>query len=195
MPIDSLVNRHILILGGSSGMGYAAAEYLLRGKAVVTIGGRDQGRLSAAREQLLRVSACAADHLRSISVDATDLAAVQVAVGHATNTAGRLDGIFVVAGVGDFAHVWETSAEFLREQITGNVGPLANAIAAGFPRMKEGGGSIVAICANWKTSCSAVAPWPPRGRSSRINWKSCYGWRRAWTGSGRTDRFGGRSTS
>ena len=49
MPLESLENRHFLVLGGSSGMGYASAAYLLRAKSIVTIGARTVGKLEAAR--------------------------------------------------------------------------------------------------------------------------------------------------
>lgn len=155
MPIDSIKDRHFLILGGSSGMGYATAAYLLRGKAVVTIGGRNTERLTAAHDRLLQETGAAADHLRSIPVDANEPESVETAVAHAESSAGKLDGIFVVAGVGGFANVWETTPEFMREQITGNVGPLVNAIASGFSRMKEDGGSIVAL-----SSAAALCTYP-----------------------------------
>ena len=35
MPLDLLEGRHFPILGGSSGIGYATATYLLRAKGVV----------------------------------------------------------------------------------------------------------------------------------------------------------------
>jgi NAD(P)-dependent dehydrogenase (short-subunit alcohol dehydrogenase family) len=155
MPIDSIKNRHYLILGGSSGMGFATAGYLLRGDAVVTIGGRTTERLASAQEQLLRETGVAPERLRSIPVDATEPESVEAAVARAANPAGKLDGIFVVAGVGDFANVWETTPEFMREQITGNVGPLVNAIASGFSRMKDDGGSIVAM-----SSAAALCSYP-----------------------------------
>lgn len=155
MPIDSIKDRYFLILGGSSGMGYATAAYLLRAGGVVTIGGRNTERLASAHERLLEETAAATDHLRSIAVDASDPASVESAVAHAENPVGKLDGIFVVAGVGDFANVWETTPEFMREQITGNVGPLVNAIASGFSRMKEDGGSILAM-----SSAAALCSYP-----------------------------------
>jgi NAD(P)-dependent dehydrogenase (short-subunit alcohol dehydrogenase family) len=155
MPIDSIADRHFLILGGSSGMGLATASYLLRGKAVLTIGGRNTDRLASARDRLLAETPAAASRLRSIPVDANEPQSVEAAAAHAQSPTGKLDGIFVVAGVGDFANVWETTPEFMREQITGNVGPLINAIVSGFPRMKADGGSIVAM-----SSTTAISPYP-----------------------------------
>jgi 3-dehydrosphinganine reductase len=54
--------RHALITGGSSGIGLAAAERLLRTGERVTIVGRDRERLAAART---RLAACVASDSRS----------------------------------------------------------------------------------------------------------------------------------
>jgi len=45
-------NQHAVIVGGSSGIGLAAAQQLLAAGFKVTIAGRSQARLTAARESL-----------------------------------------------------------------------------------------------------------------------------------------------
>ena len=41
MPIDSIRGRHFLVLGGSDGMGYATASYLLAAGGIVTFADPD----------------------------------------------------------------------------------------------------------------------------------------------------------
>jgi NAD(P)-dependent dehydrogenase (short-subunit alcohol dehydrogenase family) len=139
-------------------MGFATAAYLCRAKAVVTIGGRDQARLVAARDRLLLETGTEPEHLRLIPVDATRPDDVEAAVAHAANPIGRLDGIFVVAGAGGFMPVQETTPEFMVRQISANVSPLLNAIKSSFSRMKDAGGSIVAL-----SSAAALCSYPMLG--------------------------------
>ena len=72
--LDSL---SILIVGGTSGLGLAAAHACRREGAHVTVVGRDDGDLSG---------------------DATEPALAERAVRQATDSFGRLDGVFHVAG-------------------------------------------------------------------------------------------------
>jgi NAD(P)-dependent dehydrogenase (short-subunit alcohol dehydrogenase family) len=145
MPLDSLQGRHILVLGGSSGMGYATSSYLLRSKANVTICARTADKLDAAHQRLLSETDAAPDQLRSMPLDARDAAAVAKSVELAANSAGELDGVFVVAGGGNFLAVHHHTPETMAEEWANNIFPLVNAITAVVPRMKRAGGSIVAL--------------------------------------------------
>jgi NAD(P)-dependent dehydrogenase (short-subunit alcohol dehydrogenase family) len=145
MPLDSLKGRHVAILGGSDGIGYATAAYLLRSGAIVTICGRTEGKLAAARERMLSETEVPADHLRSAPVDARDFASVDEVVALAANADGQLDGIFVVAGGSGYSPVEEHTTDFVAEEWANNLFPLTNAIRAAVPRMKAQGGSIVGL--------------------------------------------------
>ncbi|MGE3690071.1 MAG: SDR family NAD(P)-dependent oxidoreductase [Novosphingobium sp.] len=158
MPIDSLRDRHYLILGGTSGMGLAAAEYLARAGAQLTITGRDTGKLEAAHRHLLVNCRAAADHVRSLAADATLPDAVEAAVELAASPDGALDGVFIVAGGGAFMSVTDTTPELMLEQTTINVVPVINAIRSCFPRMKDKGGSILAM-----SSAAALCSYPMLG--------------------------------
>jgi NAD(P)-dependent dehydrogenase (short-subunit alcohol dehydrogenase family) len=153
MPVESLANRHILVLGGSSGMGYATAAYLLRSKAVVTIGARETKRLSAARDSLVKDTGCAADNVRMHQVDGRDAVQVEAAVAHASNSSGQIDGAFVVAGGGGYVTVMDNTLEFCAEQYALNVFPLVNTLKSVVPRMKKNGGSIVALSSAVVAAC------------------------------------------
>jgi NAD(P)-dependent dehydrogenase (short-subunit alcohol dehydrogenase family) len=145
MPLESIRDKYVLVLGGSDGMGYATAEYLLRSGANVTISARTESKLMAARDKLLSDTGAAPDKLRAIAGDACDAASVEKSVAHAASPSGAIDGIFVVAGGGNFAAVTKNTPETLAAEWALNVFPLANAIVSAVPRMKAAGGSIVAL--------------------------------------------------
>src|SRR5262245_62158292 len=98
MPLESLAGRHFLILGGSDGMGYAVAEYLLRSDAVVTICARNADKLESARRQMLAETGADLARLRASSVDARDPASVDQAFALAADGDGQVNGVFIVAG-------------------------------------------------------------------------------------------------
>jgi NAD(P)-dependent dehydrogenase (short-subunit alcohol dehydrogenase family) len=54
--MESRLQRHVAILGGSAGIGLAAARLAAERGAKVTLGGRDQGRLDAAAVAVPRLS-------------------------------------------------------------------------------------------------------------------------------------------
>jgi NAD(P)-dependent dehydrogenase (short-subunit alcohol dehydrogenase family) len=91
------MQEHVLIIGGSSGIGLAAAEILLRDNFKVTISGRDPKRLAAAGKQVREAKA--------VAVDAADLAAVTALLG----SLGKLDHLVLAfgsnKGLGPFATV------------------------------------------------------------------------------------------
>lgn len=158
MPMDSIAGRHFLILGGSTGMGYATAEYLVRANGVVTVCGRDKAKLAVAHEKLVKENASSPDNVRSIAADATLPDDVEAAFAHAANAAGAIDGVFVVAGAGAFASTVDTTPELIHAQITINLIPVVNAVRSAFPRMKEKGGSILAM-----SSAAALCSYPNLG--------------------------------
>jgi NAD(P)-dependent dehydrogenase (short-subunit alcohol dehydrogenase family) len=70
MQSNGLDGRHVAVLGGSAGIGLAAARLLAARGARVTIGGRDATRLERARAEL-------SDGSSAVEVDATDPASLR----------------------------------------------------------------------------------------------------------------------
>jgi NAD(P)-dependent dehydrogenase (short-subunit alcohol dehydrogenase family) len=81
----------ILIVGGTSGLGLAAARACLREHANVTVAGRDD-------EDLARAAAELGPDVVAIGGDATDPALAERTVRQTIDSFGRLDGVFHVAG-------------------------------------------------------------------------------------------------
>lgn len=87
--------EHVLVVGGSSGMGLSLADSLLAEGARVTIAGRDEARLENARSSLRNTSS-----LATIVTDITkeddviELFEQLGAVDHIVSTAASLDGVY-----------------------------------------------------------------------------------------------------
>jgi NAD(P)-dependent dehydrogenase (short-subunit alcohol dehydrogenase family) len=84
-----------LVTGGTSGMGLATARRLRDEGARVIVTGRDPARLAATADEL-------GPEALAIAGDTTDLAAIDAVFETIRNRYGRLDVLFVNAGVGFF---------------------------------------------------------------------------------------------
>ena len=95
--MGSINGYSVLVTGGGSGIGEAAAAKLAADGANVMICGRTEEKLIAAVE---RIKTNAADDttVAHVVADVTDEDSVQSAVAAATGLTGRLDGLFACAG-------------------------------------------------------------------------------------------------
>jgi NAD(P)-dependent dehydrogenase (short-subunit alcohol dehydrogenase family) len=89
--VGRLDGLSILIVGGTSGLGLAAARACMRERAKVTVVGRDD-------EDLARVAAEFGPDAIALGGDASEPALAERAVAEAASRFGRLDGVFHVAG-------------------------------------------------------------------------------------------------
>jgi NAD(P)-dependent dehydrogenase (short-subunit alcohol dehydrogenase family) len=98
MAIDlfDLSGRAAFVTGGASGIGLAIVEAMLEHGAAVTAADRDEAALAALAE---RLGAEPGSRLRTATVDVTDRAGLDAAVDAAVSAYGRLDAMFVNAGV------------------------------------------------------------------------------------------------
>src|SRR5207249_601048 len=90
-----LADKNILITGGNSGIGLAAAQEFDREGARVAICGLNEGSLQAAKETLGPGSL-------AIRADVSNLADLDTMFATIKREFGHLDGLFVNAGHGDF---------------------------------------------------------------------------------------------
>lgn len=115
--------KNIVVTGGTSGIGRATAERLAAEGGEVLITGRDPARLSEIESSNPRIRALSND-----SSDPAAAAALRVAVDE--HLGGRVDAIFLNAGLGAFAPLGAIeSAEFDRQFSINVRGPLLQAAA------------------------------------------------------------------
>jgi NAD(P)-dependent dehydrogenase (short-subunit alcohol dehydrogenase family) len=152
LTLAGMATSHVLIVGGSSGMGLALAELLLAEGAQVSIAGRSSDRLAAAVKQLDQ-----SDRLRACQVDVTHENQVQRLLADV----GQLDHVVVTAAdaVGAYAPVFDFDLDAARAIVeTKLLGPWLVAKHAG-PYLAPGG-SI--------TLTSGIAAYRPGPGASMI---------------------------
>ncbi len=97
-----LAGKVALVTGGNSGLGRAAAEAFVAEGAQVAITGRDQATLDDVARSL-------GDGALAVRADVADLAQIDRVMEAVRARFGRLDVLFVNAGVGEFAPVDQAS--------------------------------------------------------------------------------------
>ena len=70
---DLLNNKYAVITGGSSGIGYAIAKSFLNNKAHVIITGRDDNKLTEAKNNLIADCKVDADFIQIATLDLLDI--------------------------------------------------------------------------------------------------------------------------
>src|SRR6202166_1860758 len=108
-----LANKTGLITGGNSGIGLVTARLLPGEGARVAITGRNRATLEAAAKEL-------GPNALAIVADATDVAATEKAVAQAVEKFGKLDIVFVNAGIPGSTPLGGTSLEAFESVIRTN---------------------------------------------------------------------------
>jgi len=96
-------NKIVLVLGGNSGMGLAAAKAFAAEGAKVHLTGRDQATIDAAVAEIPGSAGYRAD--------IADIAATEQVVAQVGQTDGRIDVLYINAGVGGFASLRQITPE------------------------------------------------------------------------------------
>ena len=91
MSVLALQNKAIVVVGGTSGLGFSAARAFLAAGARVVIMGRDEQKVEAAEKELGR-------NVIGLAADAVDPKAVPAAINVALGNFHRFDGLYHVAG-------------------------------------------------------------------------------------------------
>ncbi len=125
----------VVVTGGNSGIGLAAARAFAKDGASLVITGRDETTLAAAREELQNGTMA----LRS---DASSLADAEALVAAVSERFGRIDVLFINAGVAKFAPLADSSPELFDETFATNVRGPYFLIQKALPLM-HAGSSIV----------------------------------------------------
>lgn len=138
-------DMHVLVTGGSSGIGLAVAERAARRGAHVTIVARDSMRLEAARESVSAAREGSGQRVLAYSADVASWSAVSDAVRDAQAASGPVDVLVTSAGYCHPARFTEMSAEELEGQIGVNLLGTVYAARAVAPSMIERGRGHIAM--------------------------------------------------
>ena len=128
-----------LVTGGNSGIGLATAQAFAREGASVVITGRDEATLDSAEKQIgMGTMAVKADVSRLSDLDAL--------MGKVKSRFGRIDALFVNAGVGKFVPFDQVTEAFYDEIMNVNVKGVFFTVQKALPLM--GSGSAVVLNAS-----------------------------------------------
>ncbi|MEE4490788.1 SDR family oxidoreductase [Streptomyces sp. BE230] len=134
------MNNATLITGGSTGIGAATAQRLLKRGHRVAITGRDPEKLVAFANR----QASGAD-LMTLPGDTSDPADVQAAVTTTIQAFGRLDNVIINAGFSLPGALTDHTPEAMRAMVLTNVLGPALVVRATVPHLKDTRGRIVII--------------------------------------------------
>jgi len=129
-------NKVALVTGGNSGIGLAAAQAFAREGARVAIAGRDPETLEQARKKL-------GPNAIAIQADVSKLADIDRVLARVQQEAGRIDALFVNAGVGYFAPIEQSDEALFDKQFATNVKGAYFTIQKALPLMKPGSTIVI----------------------------------------------------
>jgi len=126
-----LSNRVLVVTGGNSGIGLAAAKLFVAEGAKVAITGRNESTLRQAAEALGPAAF-------ALSADSNDYASTQRAFAEIAERFGKLDGVFVNAGSASLTPLGQTAPEAFEELVRANFSSAFFTAQAALPYLKEG---------------------------------------------------------
>ena len=127
-------DKVVLIIGGNSGIGLAAAELFAAEGAKLVITGRDPKTLAAA---------AARTGALGVRCDVADLDTLDACMARTREAHGRVDVLFVNAGIGAFAPVREITPQLWDEIHAVNLKGCFFAVQKALPLMGKGGSVVV----------------------------------------------------
>jgi NAD(P)-dependent dehydrogenase (short-subunit alcohol dehydrogenase family) len=135
--VERYEGKRAVVIGGTSGMGLATAKLLRDHGASGLVTGRTKAKAETARAQL-------GGQVDVVVSDATSLADIAALGKHVEDRLGRVDAMFVSAGISRAAAMEETSEELYDEVFDANVKGPYFTIQRLAPLMTEGGGIVLA---------------------------------------------------
>ncbi|GHA48203.1 short-chain dehydrogenase [Streptomyces canarius] len=128
--------KHVVITGGSSGLGLATAQLLVDEGARVLITGRDQDALDAARDRL-------GGNAIAVRSDAASLPDIEALADRVKTEFGTVDALFANAGVSGFAPFEATGEELFDHLLAVNAKGPYFTVQKLAPLLAEGSGVVL----------------------------------------------------
>jgi 3-oxoacyl-[acyl-carrier protein] reductase len=142
--MDLLVrDRAYLVVGGTTGMGFAAARQLAEDGARIAVVGRDKTRADAA---VAALSDAGAAEAVAVPADVSSPGAAAAAVDEAARRFGGLDGIAVTTGLIGHEPL-DISDERWAEVFSDVLLGVVRSVQAALPHLQAGGGTVVTTAA------------------------------------------------
>lgn len=139
MSTQRFQGKVALVTGGNSGIGLAAAKAFAAEGARVAIAGRDPETLRQAKAQLGPTAI-------AVQADVAKLADIDRVISEVKKQAGRIDALFVNAGIGQFAPIEAVDEELFDRMMDVNVKGAYFTVLKALPLMPKG--SAIAINAS-----------------------------------------------
>lgn len=144
-----LEDKTALITGGTSGMGLATARRFMAEGAKVTLTGSSAASVAAARSEL-------GDAAQVLQSDAADEVATKALFEHIESAYGRLDVLYLNAGIAKFAPIDQAGTGEFDQQMNINLRGVWLGLKAAIPLLADGASVIVTTSmANSKGSPNA----------------------------------------
>jgi NAD(P)-dependent dehydrogenase (short-subunit alcohol dehydrogenase family) len=131
-----LEGKVAVVTGGNSGIGLATAERFLEEGAKVAISGRNQKTLDEAVQKL-------GGSVLAVKADTAQLAEVEKFLGAVQKKFGKIDVLFINAGVAKFAPLTDTPVALFDEQFDINIKGAYFTIQKAVPFLKDGASIIL----------------------------------------------------
>jgi NAD(P)-dependent dehydrogenase (short-subunit alcohol dehydrogenase family) len=147
-PMDlHLRDKHVLITGGSKGIGLACAQAFLQEGAKVSLVSRDTANLNAARQKLQTTSAT--EHIHTVAANLRDAAAALSALDSAEATFGPVDVLVNSAGAAKRTPAPELTPEAFADAMQAKYFTYIHMMTPTIQRMAaRGAGAVVNVVGN-----------------------------------------------
>jgi NAD(P)-dependent dehydrogenase (short-subunit alcohol dehydrogenase family) len=134
--MNTFTNKVVVVTGGNSGMGLAAAQEFSRRGAKVVISGRDEKTLAEA------TAAIGGDTL-AVRADVSRLGDLDALFARTKERFGSIDVLFVNAGIAKFATVEQTTEALHDEILAINFKGAFFTVQKALPLLKDGGAIVI----------------------------------------------------
>lgn len=126
-----LKDKVVVVTGGNSGIGLASAKLFVQEGARVAITGRDEAKLRQAAELL-------GPGVVALRADANDVAQTERAFAQIAERLGKIDGVFVNAGIGGGTPLGATAQEAFENIVRTNFTSAFFTTQAALPHLNDG---------------------------------------------------------
>ena len=136
MTAQRFQGKVAVVTGGNSGIGLGVAKAYAREGAQVAITGRNEKTLEAAAKEI-------GDGTLAIQSDAGKVAEIETAMKKINERFGRIDALFVNAGVGKFVPFEKVTEEFFDETVDVNMKGVFFTVQKAIPLMSKGSAIVL----------------------------------------------------